>query len=76
MASGNPTSTCIPRVEGKSTDPRGSGHHTNGQGQSATTRGSSCDDFKMLGPPYISGTSDPTKAEAWITKIETFFFCH
>ena len=44
------------------------------QGQSATTRGSSCDDFKMLGPPYFSSTSDPTEAEAWITKIETFFY--
>ena len=47
---------------------------TNGQGQSATTRGSSFDDFKRLGPPYFSGTLDPTKAEAWITKIEKLFY--
>ena len=46
---------------------------TNGQGQSAITRGSSFDDFKRLGPPYFFGTSDPTKAETWITKIEKFF---
>ena len=45
---------------------------TNGKGQSAT-RGSSFDDFKMLGPPYFSGTSDPTEAKAWIIKIEIFF---
>ena len=47
---------------------------TNGQGQSTTTRGSSFDDFKSLGPPYSSGTLDPTEAEAWITKIEKFFY--
>ena len=46
---------------------------TNGQGQSATTRGISFDDFKRLGPPYFSGTSDPTKEEALITKIKKFF---
>ena len=46
---------------------------TNRQGQSATTRGSSFDDFKRLGPPYFSGTSDLTEAKAWITKIEKFF---
>ena len=46
---------------------------SNGQGQSSSTRGSSLDDFKKLGPPYFSGTSDPTKAEAWIMKIEKFF---
>ena len=45
---------------------------TNGQGQSATTRGSSFDDFKRL-RPYFSGTSDPTEAKAWIIKIEIFF---
>ncbi|KAL6351222.1 hypothetical protein AAG906_031808 [Vitis piasezkii] len=45
----------------------------NGQGQSSSTRGSSFDDFKKLGPPYFSGTSDPTEAEAWIMKIEKFF---
>ena len=47
---------------------------TNGQGQSATTRGSSFHDFKRLGPPYFSGTSGPIKAEAWIVKIENFFY--
>ena len=45
---------------------------TNGQGQSATTRGSSFHDFKRLGPPYFSGTSGPIEAEAWIMKIENF----
>ena len=35
---------------------------SNGQGQSSSTRGSSFDDFKKLGPPYFSGTSDPTEA--------------
>ena len=34
----------------------------NGQGQSSSTRGSSFDDFKKLGPPYFSGTSDPIEA--------------
>ena len=46
---------------------------SNGQGQSSSTRSSSFDDFKKLGPPYFSGTSDPTEAEAWIMKIEKFF---
>ena len=46
---------------------------TNRQGQSATTRGSSFYDFKRLGPPYFSSTSDPMKAEAWIIQIEKFF---
>ena len=46
---------------------------SNGQGQSSSTRSSSFDDFKKLGPPYFSGTSDLTKAEAWIMKIEKFF---
>ena len=46
---------------------------SNGQGQSSSTRGSSFDDFKKLGHPYFSGTSDPTEAEAWIMKIEKFF---
>ena len=46
---------------------------SNGQGQSSSTRNSSFDDFKKLGPPYFSGTSDPTEAEAWIMKIEKFF---
>ena len=47
---------------------------TNRQGQSATTRGSSFYDFKRLGPPYFSGTSDPMEAEAWIIQIEKFFY--
>ena len=46
---------------------------TNGNGQSSFSRGSSFDDFKRLGPPYFSGTSDPTEVEAWILKIEKFF---
>ncbi|RVW24900.1 Retrovirus-related Pol polyprotein from transposon 17.6 [Vitis vinifera] len=46
---------------------------SNGQGQSSSTRGNSFDDFKKLGPPYFSSTSDPTEAEAWIMKIEKFF---
>ena len=46
---------------------------TNEQGQFATTRGSSFDDFKRLGPLYFFGTSDPIKVEAWIIKIENFF---
>ncbi|RVX01727.1 Cathepsin D [Vitis vinifera] len=37
------------------------------------SRGSSFDDFKKLGPPYFSGTSDPTEAETWILKMEKFF---
>ncbi|KAL6320142.1 hypothetical protein AAG906_004651 [Vitis piasezkii] len=45
----------------------------NGQGQSSSSRGSSFDDFKKLGPPYFSGTSDPTEAENWILKMEKFF---
>ena len=46
---------------------------SNGQGQSSSTKGSSFDKFKKLGPPYFSGTLDPTKAEAWIMKIDNFF---
>ena len=45
----------------------------NGQGQSSSSRGCSFDDFKKLGPPYFSGTSDPTEAENWILKMEKFF---
>ena len=45
----------------------------NGQGQSSSTRDSSFDDFKKLGPPYFFSTSDPTETEAWIMKIEKFF---
>ena len=46
---------------------------TNGNGQSSFSRGSSFDDFKRLDPPYFSGTSNPTEAEAWILKIKKFF---
>ena len=46
---------------------------TQALGQPSSSRGSSFDDFKKLGPPYFSGTSDPTKVEAWILKIEKFF---
>ena len=46
---------------------------SNGQGKSSSTRGSSFDDFKKLGPSYFFGTSDPIEAEAWIMKIEKFF---
>ena len=46
---------------------------TNVQGQSLSSRGSSFDDFKKLGPPYFSGATDPTEAEAWILKMEKFF---
>ena len=35
---------------------------SNGQGQSSSTRGSFFDDFKKLGLPYFSGTSNPTEA--------------
>ena len=37
---------------------------TNGQGQSSSSRSSSFDDLKKLGPPYFSATSNPTEAEA------------
>ena len=36
---------------------------SNGQGQSSSTKGSSFDDFKKLGLPYFSSTSDPIEAE-------------
>ena len=42
-------------------------------GQPSSFKGSSFDDFKKLGPPYFSGSSDPTKVKAWILKTETFF---
>ncbi|XP_034680022.1 disease resistance protein SUMM2-like [Vitis riparia] len=45
---------------------------TNGQGQSSSSRSSSFDDFKKLGP-YFSNTSNPTEVEAWILKMEKFF---
>ena len=46
---------------------------TNGQGQSSSSRSSSFDDFKKLGPSYFSSTSNPTEVEAWILKMEKFF---
>ena len=46
---------------------------SNGQGQSSSNISSSFDDYKKLGSLYFSSTSDPTKAEAWIMKIEKFF---
>ncbi|RVW13273.1 hypothetical protein CK203_109403 [Vitis vinifera] len=46
---------------------------TNVQGQSSSSRGSSFDDFKKLGPLYFSGATDPIEAEAWILKMEKFF---
>ena len=46
---------------------------SNGQGQLSSTKGSSFDKFKKLGPPYFSSTSDLTKAKAWIMKTEKFF---
>ena len=46
---------------------------TQALGEPSSSRGSSFDDFKKLNPPYFSGTSDPTKVEAWILKIEKFF---
>ena len=39
----------------------------------SSSRGSSFDDFKKLGPPYFSGTSYLTKVEAWIMKIDKLF---
>ena len=39
----------------------------------SSSRGSSFDDFKKLGPSYFFGTAEPTEAEAWILKIEKFF---
>ena len=45
---------------------------SNGQGKPSSSRGSSFDDFKKLGHPYFSSTSDPIEAEAWIMKIEKF----
>ena len=46
---------------------------SNGLGQSASSKGSSFDDFKKLSPPYFSDTSNPTEAEAWTMMIEKFF---
>ena len=46
---------------------------TNGNGQSSFSRGSSFDDFRRLGPPYFSSTSNPTKVESWILKIKKLF---
>ncbi|KAL6331335.1 hypothetical protein AAG906_011272 [Vitis piasezkii] len=46
---------------------------TQALGQPSSSKGSSFDDFKKLGPPYFSGTSDPMETEAWILKIKKFF---
>ena len=46
---------------------------TQALGEPSYSKGSSFDDFKKLGPPYFSSTSDPMEAEAWILKIEKFF---
>ena len=46
---------------------------TQALGQPSSSKGSSFDDFKKLGPPYFFGTLDPTKVETWILKIEKFF---
>ena len=46
---------------------------TQALGQPLSSKDSSFDDFKKLGPPYFSGSSDPTKVKAWILKTETFF---
>ncbi|RVW93852.1 hypothetical protein CK203_028252 [Vitis vinifera] len=46
---------------------------TQALGQPSSSKGSSFDDFKKLGLPYFSNTSDPTEAEVWILKIEKFF---
>ena len=46
---------------------------TQALGQPSSSKGSSFDDFKKLGSPYFSSTSDPIEAEAWILKIEKFF---
>ena len=46
---------------------------TNGQGQSSSSRSSSFDEFKKLGPSYFSSSSNLTEVEAWILKMEKFF---
>ena len=46
---------------------------TQALGQHSSSKGSSFDDFKKLGPPYFSGTLEPMEAEGWILKIEKFF---
>ena len=46
---------------------------TQALGKSSSSKGSSFDDFKKLGPPQFSSTSDLTEAEVWILKIEKFF---
>ena len=46
---------------------------TQALGQPSSSKDSSFDDFKKLGLPYFSNTSDPTEAEVWILKIEKFF---
>ena len=39
------------------------GSSNNGQGQSSSFKCDSFDDFKRLGPPYFSGSSNLTEAE-------------
>ena len=46
---------------------------TQALGQPSSSKGTSFDDFKNLGLPYFSSTSDPTETEAWILKIKKFF---
>ena len=46
---------------------------TQALGQPSSSKGTSFDDFKKLGLPYFSSTSDPTETEAWILKIKKFF---
>ena len=42
-------------------------------GQSSSSKGSSFDDFKKLGLPYFSITSDPTETESYILKMKKLF---
>ena len=49
------------------------GFGNKGQGQSSSSRGNSFYDFKRLGPPYFSGSSNSTEAESSIMKIDKLF---
>ncbi|RVW82188.1 hypothetical protein CK203_050796 [Vitis vinifera] len=42
-------------------------------GQSSSSKGSSFDDFKKLGLPYFSTTSDLTETESYILKMKKLF---
>ncbi|RVW31154.1 hypothetical protein CK203_108456 [Vitis vinifera] len=42
-------------------------------GQSSSSKDSSFDDFKKLGPPYFSTTLDPADTESYILKMEKLF---